>query len=222
MRLQCAGLAAFVVFAFNPPLCVGAPQGLETSRQGSAAENGLRKAEASRTAEIPVIDGTLDERVWTQAVAVTDFLQSEPAEGAPATEKTEVRVLYDDLAIYVGVICYDSEPSKIITTDSRRDPALGDMDSFQMIFDTYHDRQNGFIFGTNATGTEYDAQVRSEGETGTGGAPTLGRVAPGSGGGMNVNWDGSWEVKTRVSELGWTAEFRIPLRTLRYGPPPQV
>ncbi len=166
----------------------------------------------------------MQERVWQQATALSDFVQTDPVEGQPASEKTEVRLLYDDTAIYVGVICYDSDPSQIITTDSRRDSGLSEMDSFQMIFDTYHDRQNGFMFGTNAAGIEYDAQVRREGETqsGGGGPAVLGRAQPGSGGGTNVNWDGSWEVKTHVSEIGWTAEFRIPLRTLRYGPPPQV
>ena len=90
-----------------------------------------------------------------------------------------------------------------------------------MILDTYHDRQNGFIFGTTPVGLQYDAQVRNEGETQSTGSPTLGRSGGGSGGGLNVNWDGSWDVKTRISETGWTAEFMIPLRTLRYGPPPQ-
>jgi len=190
-------------------------------RVGTGA-SGVRKASATRTTEAPVIDGAFNERAWQQAAPIGDFVQAEPTEGQPASERTLVRLLYDDLAIYVAVMCFDSEPSNIITTDSRRDPALGDMDSFQMIFDTYHDRQNGFIFGTNAAGSEYDAQVRSEGETQSGGPPTLGRTSGGSGGGMNVNWDGSWEVKTQITEEGWAAEFRIPLRTLRYGPPPQV
>ena len=100
------------------------------------------------------------------------FIQTEPTEGLPATERTEVRILYDDRAIYIGVICFDSEPSRIITTDSRRDSGLGDMDSFQLILDTYHDQQNGFVFGTNAVGTQYDAQIRNEGQSsGGGGAP---------------------------------------------------
>src|SRR6185436_16746372 len=99
---------------------------------------------------------------------------------------------------------------------------LNDMDSFQIIFDTYLDHQNGFIFGTNALGMEYDAQVRNEGETQSSGPPSLGRTSGGSGGGLNVNWDGSWTVKSLISDKGWSAEFRIPLRTLRYGPPPQT
>jgi hypothetical protein len=129
------------------------------------------RATVVRTADVPTIDGVLDERVWQQAALIDEFVQIEPAEGQPATEKTEVRLLYTPSAIYVGVICFDSEPSRIVTTDSRRDSGLNGQDSFQMIFDTYHDRQNGFIFGTNAVGIEYDAQVRNEGETLRGGPP---------------------------------------------------
>ena len=115
--------------------------------------------------------------------------------------------------LYIGVICFDCDPSKIVTTDSRRDSALTGQDSFQMILDTYHDRQNGFIFGTNAVGIQYDAQVRNEGETLRGGPPggLGGGNTTGAGGGVNVNWDGSWDVKTHVTESGWTAEFAIPL-----------
>lgn len=200
------------------------PAFAQTGQSGRAitTEASQKRALAVRTTEAPVIDGVLDEGVWQKAPAVTDFVQAEPAEGQPATEKTEVHILYDDQAVYIGVICYDSDPSKIIITDSRRDSGLGDMDSFQMIFDTYHDKQNGFIFGTNAAGIEYDAQVRREGETQSSGPPTLGRAQSGSGGGVNTNWDGSWEVKSKISDIGWAAEFRIPLRTLRYGPAPQV
>jgi hypothetical protein len=194
-------------------------------RGADASAAGTRRANARRTAEAPTIDGVLDDVAWQQATPLTDFVQSEPVEGQPASERTEVRILFDNKTLYVGVICFDSEPSKIVTTDSRRDSGLGDMDSFQMIFDTYHDRQNGFIFGTNAVGVEYDAQVRSEGETMRGGPPTGGGGGGGrggSGGGLNVNWDGAWEVKTHVNDANWTAEFAIPLRTLRYGPPPQL
>ena len=160
-------------------------------------------ATAAAIAEPPTIDGVLDERAWQTAVPLANFVQAEPLEGEPASETTEVRVLYDDLAIYVGVVLHDRDPSQIVTSDTRRDAGLGDMDSFQMIFDTFRDRQNGFVFGTNAAGIQYDAQVRDQGNA-------------------TSSWDGSWEVKTQVTETGWTAEFRIPLRTLRYGPAPQT
>ena len=169
----------------------------------------------------------MDDEAWQQAEPLTEFTQTEPVEGQPASERTHVRILYDDTYLYVGVICYDAEPSKVIVTDSRRDSSLAEADSFQMILDTYHDRQNGFIFGTSAAGIQYDAQVRDEGEmrTGTAGqgfAAGTGRAQQGSGAGANLNWDASWDVKARIVDVGWTAEFRIPLRTLRYGPPPQV
>jgi len=182
-------------------------------------------ATATRATEPPIIDGNLDERVWQRAAPLTDFVQTEPQEGAPASEKTEVRLLYDDKYLYVGVFCFDSDPSSIIVTDSRRDSDLSQTDSFRMIFDTFHDRQNGFVFGTTPSGVEYDAQLRDEGRstTGTGGGAALGGGAQaGSGGGLNTNWDASWSVRARIVENGWTAEFQIPLRTLRYGPPPQV
>ena len=184
------------------------------------------RASAVRTTEAPTIDGVLDEKMWQQATPIDDFVQVEPTEGQPATEKTEVRLLYTGTMLYIGVTCFDADPSKIVTTDSRRDSALTGQDSFQMIFDTYHDKQNGFIFGTNAVGIQYDAQVRNEGETIRGGPPGGsgggGGDTAGAGAGVNVNWDGSWEVKTHVNDASWTAEFAIPLRTLRYGPPPQI
>ncbi len=159
---------------------------------------------ASRVTEAPPsIDGALDERVWQDATPLTGFVQAEPFEGQPASERTEVRILYDDDAIYVGVVLHDRNPSLIVTTDSRRDAELDESDSFLMIFDTFRDQQNGFVFGTNAAGVQYDAQVRDQGE-------------------QEDSWDGSWDVSTAVTATSWVAEFRIPLRTLRYGSAPQT
>jgi hypothetical protein len=175
------------------------------------AQESQRVARANRAATAPVLDGTLDDGVWTTVEPVDGFIQTEPIEGQPASERTEVRVLYSDDTLYVGVMCYDSEPGAILVTGSRRDSDLSETDSFQLILDTYHDRQNGFVFGTNPAGIEYDGQVSNEGQ-GDGGA----------GGGFNKNWDGSWQVRSRIVEEGWSAEFAIPLRTLRYGQAPQT
>ena len=178
-----------------------------------------RVAEAAKTPEAPVINGRVDDDLWQKAAVITDFVQAERYEGQPATERTEVRILYDDKNIYIGVICFDSEPNKIIVTDARRDSNLDDTDSFRIIFDTYHDKQNGFVFGTNPAGIEYDAQVTNEGEGG-GGGPGRGsgrRSQGGAGAGFNLNWDTSFAVATARGEYGWSAEFAIPLRTLRYG-----
>jgi Domain of unknown function (DUF5916)/Carbohydrate family 9 binding domain-like len=157
---------------------------------------------ASRITEAPSIDGALDEGVWQNALPLTGFVQAEPFEGSPASEHTEVRILYDDEAIYVGVVLHDRDPSLIVTTDTRRDANLEEMDSFQMIFDTFRDQQNGFVFGTNAAGVQFDAQVRDQDD--------------------EESWDGSWDVRTSTNATNWVAEFRIPLRTLRYGPAPQI
>ena len=193
----------------------------QTSQVSPTSAAGPRVvATAHRITEAPTIDGALNELGWQQATPLTNFVQAEPFEGQPATEKTEVRILYDDKNIYVGAICYYSDPSQIITSDTSRDFNPSEMDSVQLIFDTYHDRQNGFVFGTNAVGSQYDAQVRDEGERQSSAAPGSGSA--GSNSGINVNWDASWDVKAHVTEIGWTAEFAIPLRTLRYGPPPQV
>ena len=174
-----------------------------------------RVAEATEAQEAPVIDGVVDESIWATAQIITDFVQAEPYEGEPSTEKTEVRLLYDETHLYLGVICYDSDPAGIIVTDARRDSSLDDTDSFRVVFDTYLDRQNGFVFGTNPAGIEYDGQVTNEGE---GGGPGAGfrRTQSGSGGGFNLNWDASFVVRSHVGDFGWSAEFAIPLRTLRY------
>ena len=92
---------------------------------------------------------------------------------------------------------------------------MDDTDSFQMIVDTYRDRQNGFVFGTNPAGIEYDGQVTNEGQGG--GGLGFGQMqSGGSGSGFNINWDGAWTVRAKIAEHGWSAEFAIPFRTLRY------
>ncbi len=174
-----------------------------------------RTANAAPTDEAPVIDGVVDDEMWKSAEVITDFIQAEPFQGERATENTEVWILYDDNNIYIGVICHDSDPSGIITTDARRDSSLDETDSFRVIFDTYRDRQNGFVFGTNPAGLEHDGQVSNEGE-GAGGGGGRNRTQTGAGAGYNLNWDTSFRVATSTGDYGWSAEFAIPLRTLRY------
>ena len=164
---------------------------------------------AAKMASEPVLDGrVLGESAWTGLVPVNGFWQVQPDDGEPATQKTDVYVGYSDDALYIGVIAYDDDPDAILVTDSRRDSDLADTDSFQVVLDGLRDGQNGFVFGTNPAGIEYDGQVTNEG--------TGGVLGSGSGG-FNLNWDGIWEVATEISEIGWSAEMRIPFRTLRYG-----
>ncbi|MBI4456776.1 MAG: carbohydrate binding family 9 domain-containing protein [Acidobacteria bacterium] len=191
-----------------------APNPAEVSVEGKSN----RRATAAYIESGPVIDGKLDDAVWKQAVPASDFVQHEPYEGRPATERTEVYLLYTQKELFVGVMCHDSEPSRILVTQSERDSDLTNTDSFWMVFDTFRDTQNGFVFGTNPLGLEFDAQISQEGQGGTAGGPALGsRTAQaGSGGGLNKNWDGNWEVATSITEEGWVAEFRIPFSTLRF------
>jgi hypothetical protein len=164
----------------------------------------------------PVIDGRLDDEAWGAAKPITGFVQREPVEGAPATERTEVRILFDGEALYVGAWLFDSDPDGVVLGERIRDADLERGDFFGIILDTYRDRQNGFIFSTNPAGIEYDAQVVKEGEGGGVFIQGQNRQQAGAMGGLNVNWDGSWHVATSRDEQGWYAEMRIPFRTLRY------
>jgi hypothetical protein len=171
---------------------------------------------AVRTAEAPVVDGDIaGDPAWANATPITAFWQEQPDEGQPASEKTDVRVIFTADTLYVGVQLFDREPGGIIVSDARRDAPMDDTDSFQMIVDTYRDRQNGFVFGTNPAGIEYDGQVTNEGQGG-GGLGFGNMQSGGSGSGFNINWDGAWTVRTKITDQGWAAEFAIPFRTLRY------
>jgi len=166
---------------------------------------------AVRFAEPPRLDGeVLSESLWMEIEPATGFVQVEPDDGRPASERTEVRIGFDDSTLYIGIVCFDSEPDTLVVSDSRRDASLGEDDSFRVIFDTFRDRQNGFVFGTNLAGIQYDGQVNNEGRGG-------GRGRRGGGGGFNRDWNTSWEVRTRTGDFGWSAEMAIPFRSLRYG-----
>lgn len=164
----------------------------------------------------PTLDGNvLDDPAWRDAPVISGFLQEQPNEGQPASENTEVRIAFTRDTLYIGVVCYDRDPGGIIMSDSRRDADLDDTDSFRIIFDTYRDRQNAFVFGTNPAAIEYDGQVTNEGQGG-GGLGAGQRQQGGSGSGFNINWDAAWQVRTVIDERGWHAEFAIPFRTLRF------
>lgn len=188
---------------------------LDTAQSQSASPydaTATPSVEALRVETGPIMDGeVLNDEAYSEAFPIRSFWQTTPDAGSPVSERTEVRIVYTDRALFIGVMCYDGDPSGIIVSDSRRDAPLDETDSFQFILDTYLDGQNGFVFGTNPAGIEFDAQVTKEGQGGFGA-----RQQAGSGGGFNINWDGSWGVRTQISDQGWSAEFRIPFRTLRF------
>ena len=163
----------------------------------------------------PMIDGNiLKDEVWQKIKPFGGLLQSQPNYGQMASERTEIRIAYTEHTFYLAVVCYDSDPDGLVVSDARRDALLDNTDAFLFIVDTYKDNQNGFIFGTNSLGVEYDAQVDNEGQ----GNQNTNRQQGGTIGGFNLNWDGSWKVRTSVHDEGWSAEFAIPLRTIRFQP----
>ena len=146
------------------------------------------------------IDGVLDDIAWRNAVPATDFTQSEPRDGQPATEATEVMVAFDDQFLYIGARMRDSNPRREIVNDIRKDFREDDHDDFEVIIDTFRDRRNGYVFIVNPEGGRVDRQIANEGRE------------------INSSWDAVWDVKTQRGPDGWTAEFRIPFRTLRFDP----
>lgn len=171
-------------------------------------------------ADGPNIDGRVNDTVWEGVTPYTGFTQQDPIEGAPASEQTEVRVLVGKGRIFIGIIAFDKEPSKIIVSQARRDASLTDTDSVIVVLDTFNDRQNAFVFGTNPLGIEYDGQLAREGQTsgistpgGSGGGTQRGGISA-----YNPNWDGDWTVKSQITDRGWETEMSIPLKTLRYDP----
>ena len=179
-----------------------------------SSSNSDRFTKAYQAESTPIIDGDiLNDPAWVSIPAIKTFTQKSPDEGQIATEITEVRVMYSDKIFYVSVVCYDSSPEGIVTTDTRRDAPLNNTDSFMFILDTFKDQQNGYVFGTNAVGIEYDAQVSKGGEMMS---ISSSRQSVGTGAAFNINWDAVWDVEAQVGEYGWSAEFAIPFKTLRY------
>lgn len=170
---------------------------LVLAAQFLAAELPRKIIRATRTDAPPVLDGAVTDPQWKTTSAILDFTQAEPVEGGRPTELTSVRVLYDDRAIYVGVICYDSHPEGIVRQLSRRDRTT-EADRFTVMIDSYFDRKSAFVFTTNVSGVQSDGVLSQEGKV------------------YDVTWDAVWEVKTEVYADGWSAEYAIPFNALRF------
>ncbi len=168
------------------------------------------RVEPKRVEQGPVIDGVLDEAVWRDAAVIESFTQQEPAEGAAATERTQILLIYDASSLYLGLRAYDTDPTGIIATEMRRDSErlLGDEDSFQIILDTFNDSRSVYMFVTNPLGAKLEQQVFEEGEGG--------RPGRGSASNINRDWDGVWDVAARRTPDGWVAEIEIPMVTVRF------
>jgi hypothetical protein len=144
-------------------------------------------------------DGKLNETFWNSAIPASGFTQQSPIEGNPASERTEVKISFDDKYLYIGVMLYDSDPSQIKAFQKRRDQRITSDERFVWIFDTFNDQRNGYFMEINPNGMRTD-----------------GLISTGQGGGINLSWDGIWDSRTCIGEYGWSAEIKIPFATLNF------
>jgi hypothetical protein len=171
-----------------------------TAIRTTRGTNAVRRLTALATTGTVKLDGMLDAAAWKRAEVADGFVQSEPSTGKPATETTEVRVVFDANTLYIGAFLHDREPNRIVVNEIRKDFKEEDQDDFEVILDTFRDRHNGYVFITNVEGAKLDRQVAGEGRE------------------TNASWDAVWDVKTKRVADGWTVEMAIPFRSLRYDP----
>jgi Domain of unknown function (DUF5916)/Carbohydrate family 9 binding domain-like len=175
-----------------------AAQGAPAPAQAPAAAGARRAMQAARlTGQAPRLDGVLDEAAWQQVQPAVDFVQRAPNPGAPATLRSEARVLYDDGAVYVGIRMYDPHPDSIQAPIGRRDMTGVSSEWAHVMIDSYNDKRTAFRFSVNAAGVQKDAF--HSGDTNE-----------------DLGWDAVWESAAKVDGEGWVAEYRIPLSQLRF------
>jgi len=176
--------AALVLFAAVSPL---------------AAQHSLPDTIGAVRCQAPIkLDGVLDEPDWAKAPRISNFTQRELDEGQPASEKTEVAVLFTTTELFIGVWCYDAEPDKIIAQKMKWDFEYGTEDNFIVALDSYGDKRNAYLFIINPNGAQYDALVVDNSRR------------------TNVDWNGVWHVAAKRTDRGWFAEIQIPFSTLKF------
>ena len=178
-------------------VALAGPPGGDTVPDSMAAA-AARNVHAVRVVEPVRVDGVLDDSIWSRATPVSGFTQRVPKEGEPATERTEVRVVFDNNAIYIAAEMFDSAPDSIRTQLARRDNWVS-ADRFYVFLDPYHDKRTGFYFAINASGVQYDGTLFNDDWD-------------------DNTWDGVWQGAVRRTPTGWTAEMRIPYSQLRFKP----
>jgi hypothetical protein len=170
----------------------------QNTRPAASDTASRRVAQAARRSGTIVIDGKLDDAAWAAATPTSSFIQAYPTPGAAAVDPTEVRVLYDDQALYVAIRMHDSHPDSIAAQLARRDASGIYSDWAHLIIDSYRDRRTAFRFSVNPKGVKKDVYTSDDGAE-------------------DVNWDAVWDVATLIDSGGWNAEYRIPLSQLRFG-----
>ena len=159
-----------------------------------------RQVIATRVAKGPRVDGRLDDAVWKDAIPVDGFIQRDPDYWMPSTERTVVRIVYDDAQIYFSFECFTSDGYRMVANNMRRDSDIFGDDNVQILLDTYNDRQTGYFFFANPLGARRDLMLSNEGRS------------------YNDDWDCNWECKTQKYDDRWTVEIAIPFNQLRYKP----
>ena len=157
-------------------------------------------ARAQRTTGTIHVDGRLDEPDWAQAPAIGPLTQREPLEGRDATEPTDVRVLFDEQALYLGIVCHESHPRGLVSTQLTRDANLDVDDRVTIVLDPFFDHRNGFFFQVNPAGARSDGQISNNAQS------------------LSRDWDGIWDAAVTSTPDGWTVELSIPFKTLRFRP----
>lgn len=156
-----------------------------------------KRADVKRISSHISVDGILDEPEWAQASPIGEIVQRDPRPGEKATEQSEVKILFDSANLYIGVMCFDSEPARIVGTQMARDADLSADDRIEILIDSFHDRRNAFYFSTNPLGALVDGLLI---ENGT----------------LNRDWNAIWLVRTHKSDRGWSAEFAIPFKSVGF------
>lgn len=174
-----------------------------SSLRASTSPDGKPSLPAVRVEKGPAVDGRLDDEAWDWAPIGGPLLQWEPNAGAPMTEQTEFRVVYDDRSLYLGFWCYDSHPEAIRRRVMERDGNIFADDYIYFVLDTFHDQRNGYVFVANAMGARWDALVSNN----------VNRAQ---------NWDGVWRARATVDAEGWKLEIEIPFRSINFDPETSV
>lgn len=198
--MAAAALAAFAAHPAHAQAPAATLQPAPASGASAISLDAPRSMRAVRVDQPIRLDGRFDEAAWAAADVAKDFVQRQPQVGQPSSERTEVRVLYDESAVYVAARMFDPHPDSMQAPLARRDQAVANSEWFNVVLDSYHDRRTAFRFGVNPAGLRRDVYHFDDGNE-------------------DSSWDAVWEVATAVDSAGWTAEFRIPLSQLRFNPP---
>ncbi|MFG0275383.1 MAG: carbohydrate binding family 9 domain-containing protein, partial [Phycisphaerales bacterium] len=183
------------------PTPTGAEPPDEKSRLPLAAPPrwSLRATRLEDGATAPTVDGRLDDEAWSLAAPFEDFTQVDPVQGAPPTERTLARVVYTADALYIAVRCFDSNPGGILARQMRRDASLDDDDRVSVSIDPFLTERDGYYFELGPAGGKFDGLIENNRD-------------------IRGDWDGIWNGRATIDDEGWSAEFRIPMKTVAFSP----